>query len=281
MGYLLRETPRRTHPRDLLPEARSVLVVAAGYYAGNHPSPPAGAGDTGKVARYAWGEDYHLAMRERLVALGEFAAAEAARRGIAEPVLTRPCVDSAPLDERALAVRAGLGFIGKNTLLLHPERGSWLLLGILLLSLELSPDPAGPQGAVSACGGCRRCIEACPTGAIEDAFRVEPRRCISYLTIEQREAIEPAAAAQMQGWAFGCDVCQEVCPLNAAPLEALIPELNAERGCGPHLTQAMLEANSSGKAFQRRWGGTPLARPGLKNLRRNLAAARISVKGEA
>ena len=285
MRYLMREAPRRTHPRDMLPEAQSVVVVAAGYYAGDHPAPPHSAeGEAevaGKVARYAWGEDYHHVMRERLNALTEFAAAEAARLGIREPVLARPCVDSAPLDERALAVRAGLGFIGKNTLLLHPEHGSWMLLGVLLLSLELPPDTPGLRKVGRetretdqpvSCGGCTRCIDACPTAALEAPFRLDPRRCISYLTIEQREAIDPALTRKMQGWAFGCDICQEVCPLNAAPLAQLIPELGATHGVGPHLSQSTLQATPTGKAFQRRWKHTPLARPGLKNLLRNLGA---------
>jgi epoxyqueuosine reductase len=235
------------------------------------------AGVVGKVARYAWGMDYHDVMREKLTQLGAWLAREAALAGFIEreaDLALRPCVDSAPLDERALAVRAGLGFIGKNTLLLAPDDGSWSLIGALLTSLALPPDaPLAPAPAHS-CGNCRRCIEACPTGAIDAPYRLDPRRCISYLTIEQKEPIPADLAANMRDWVFGCDLCQEVCPYNDAPLARLLPELAAEKGVGPWLTDATVEATPTGKGFARRWGHTPLARPGLKGLRRSIAALR-------
>lgn len=273
MGYLTRPTPRRTHPRDLLPEARTAIVVLAGYHDGCHlapPSPPAG-----KIARYAWGRDYHLVLRERLERLAAWIEAEARAIGMldaGEPFTARPCVDSAPLDERALAVRAGLGFIGKNTLLLTPDAGSYGLIGVLLISLALPPDPPLKPSPTATCGSCRRCIDVCPTAALEGPWRLDPRRCTSYLTIEQRDAIPPPLAARMQGWAFGCDLCQEVCPFNERPLARLLPELAADAGAGPWLTGTMLEAEPGVKAFARRWAHTPLARPGLKGLRRNLDA---------
>jgi epoxyqueuosine reductase len=329
MTYLERELPRRTHPRDILPEARTAVVVIAGYYDGNHDEvrsaeemrnaecgvwnqtrnpkseirnkseiqssndtnreqndPTAGmSGDDsafriphsafGKVARYAWGRDYHDVMRGRLAELGAWLAGEAKAGGLVEgaaDVVCRPCVDSAPLDERALAARAGLGFIGKNTLLLTPDGGSWALIGVLLTSLDLPPDAPLPPAPEHSCGNCRRCIEACPTGAIDAPYRVDPRRCISYLTIEQKEAIPKPLAEKMRGWAFGCDICQEVCPFNARPLDRLLPELAASEGVGPWFDEAMLAETPTGKAFERRWGHTPLARPGRKGMRRNLDA---------
>ncbi len=279
MRYLMRERPRRTHPRDLLPEARAVLVVLAGYYDGDHPGAPDTPTDAraGKIARYAWGRDYHLVIREGLGRLGDWITEHYAEFGIGEKPVFRPCVDSAPLDERALAVRAGLGFIGKNTLLLDPERGSWSLIGVLLTSLELPPD-APLRDPAASCGGCRRCLDACPTRAFDDAYRLDPRRCTSYLTIEQKDAIPSDLAAKMEGWALGCDICQEVCPFNREPLTRLLPGLAAREGTGPWLTGSMLDASPSGKAFQRQWGHTPLSRPGLKGLRRNLDAATQSRK---
>jgi epoxyqueuosine reductase len=286
MHYLERPLPRRTRPRDLLPEARAAIVVLAGYYAGDHPAATVAAKEeedrsrkiedrAGKIARYAWGRDYHLVLRERLARLGEWLAGRAVELGLAErpeEVALRPCVDSAPLDERALAVRAGLGFIGKNTLLLTPGAGSWSLVGVLLTSLALPPDPPLARVAANSCGACRRCLEACPTGALDRPYRLDPRRCVSCLTIEQKDAIAPELAARMEGWAFGCDACQEACPINAGPLALLLPELSAERGAGPVFDATMLAETPTGKAFARRWAGTPLTRVGLKGMARNLRA---------
>jgi len=277
MQYLLRQTPRRTHPRDLLTEARTALVVLAGTYDGDYPTAPADEGAAGKIARYAWGRDYHEVLRQRLTRLSEWIQIKTQEVGLdppPAPLVFRPCVDSAPLDERALAVRAGLGFIGKNTLLLGPDGGSWALLGVLLFSLELPPDAPIPNHPAASCGACRRCLEACPTGALDPhaPYQMDPRRCISYLTIEQKDAIAPELASKMNGWAFGCDICQEVCPFNARPLARLLPELAAAEGAGPYLTEKSLAETPTGKAFLRRWARTPLARPGLKGLRRNLDA---------
>lgn len=266
MTYLMRETPRRTHPRDLMPEAQTALVTMAAYYAGDHPAPPGGEGAAGKVARYAWGRDYHEVLRDKLGALGEWIANRAREAGIEEPVAWRACVDSAPLDERALAVRAGLGFIGKNTLLLDPGHGSWALIGVLLISLALPPDPPLAAPGLHGCGGCQRCLDACPTGALEGPWRMDPRRCTSYLTIEQKDEIPPELNEKREGWAFGCDICQEVCPFNAAPLNRIIPELGEKEGAGPWLSERRLEEVPSGKAFLRAWGHTPLARPGWKRV---------------
>ncbi len=274
MQWLARREPRRTHPRDLLAGARTAIVVAAAYYDGNHPKQPSDAGKAGRIARYAWGRDYHEVMGEKLKALAERIAELARTGGVEEEIDCLPCVDSKPLDERSLAARAGLGFIGKNTMLIDPAGGSWLLLGVLLTSLELPPDdplkwPAGapaPHRGMPSCGPCRKCIEACPTGALAP-YSIDPRRCISYLTIERRGPFPGRLAAKTQGWAFGCDICQEVCPFNARPLARLLPELAATVGAGPWLTEATLHETPSGKSFLRRWRHTPLARAGLKRLR--------------
>jgi epoxyqueuosine reductase len=197
----------RADLRALLEAARSLIVVALAY---DRADPiPAGALLRGKIARYARGEDYHLVMRDRLVALADRLAAALGR-----PVASRPCVDAAPLLEREWAERGGLGFVAKNTMVIAPGLGSYIVLGELLVDAELAPtapsEPPRPR-----CGTCRSCLDACPTGAFVDAYVLDARRCISYLTIEHRGAIPRELRAAIGTWVFGCDVCQEVCPFNA------------------------------------------------------------------
>lgn len=278
MRYLMREAPRRTHPRDLMPEAQTVIVVSAGYYEGDHPAnDPDELMKGGKVARYAWGEDYHGVLRKRLGELGEWieGAPESLKTG--ESVMWRAFTDSAPLDERALAVRAGLGFFGKNTLLLDSEQGSWTLLGELLLSVALPPDE--PQKA-GQCGSCRKCLDACPTDAFSGPYELDPQRCTSYLTIEQRGPIPETLEPKLKGWAFGCDICQEVCPYNEMPMMRLLPEFEASRGVGAIVDESAWEGIPSKKAFGRRWAKSPIERAGLDGMKRNVAAARRSHNAE-
>jgi epoxyqueuosine reductase len=271
MNYLRRTEPRRTHPRDLLPEAQSVIVVAASYYQGDHGESEEQAG---KIARYAWGRDYHQVLRGRLERLAAAIESGAMRFGFEEPIRWRAFSDSAPLDERNLARRAGLGFIGKNTLLLHPKHGSWFLLAELLTSVPFPPD----DPAVGSCGRCRKCIDACPTEALLEPYDLDPRRCISYLTIEQKGEIAPEFEREMNGWAFGCDICQEVCPFNEAPLATMIREFDPSEGFGKHLDEEELSEIGSNKSLQKKYAHTPLTRPGLKGLRRNLRSALASIK---
>lgn len=223
MAYMAEEVETRLDPALLVPGARSVIVVADRYADGR---PDARLPGRGRIARYARGEDYHAVIRLRLEALaGELRQAHPSHR-------FRVCVDSAPLLEREHAERAGLGRTGKHTLLIGREgAGSWLLLGAIVTTLELAPTGpggvrmergsvhAGPERAPRAnsddpCGTCIRCIQACPTQAITP-WRVDGRRCISALTIEERGEIDPALGARHGDWIFGCDICQEVCPHNA------------------------------------------------------------------
>ncbi len=201
MGWMA--DPRRGAIEGLLPGVRSLLAVGLNYYVAT----PRQEGSL-KVARYGWGRDYHRVMDRRLRWLGRWLEARA------PDIRWRACVDTAPLLDKAWAEEAGIGWIGKNGNLIHRQRGSWLLLGHLLTSLDLPSD----QPAQSLCGRCSRCIGACPTGAITEPFVVDARRCIAYHTIENRDPELPQAiAASLNGWVAGCDICQEVCPWNQPP----------------------------------------------------------------
>ncbi len=205
MAWLGRDPEMRLDPRRVTPEAKSVVVVADRYAArGEGDDEPLAAGH-GRVARYARGRDYHTHMKKRLHRVCDWVRER-------EPGATcRAFVDTAPIMERELAARAGLGWIGKHTLLIHPKQGSYFLLGGILTSLELSE---AAEVVEDHCGTCTRCIEACPTDAIT-AYSVDATKCIAYLTIEQREAIDPAFYEAIGSWLFGCDICQEVCPHNS------------------------------------------------------------------
>lgn len=203
MGYLHNHTEKRFNPAKLLDGAKSVICVALNYKpAGQQP------GAVHKVANYALYEDYHPFIKSRLHALGDFIVKIAANR----TVRFKACVDSAPLAERALAQRAGLGFIGKNRCLTHPTLGAQLLLGELITTLEL---PADEPMTITGCGGCERCIQACPTGALGGECGFDSRKCISYLTIESKGDIPEAIRPNINGL-FGCDACLLACPYQAA-----------------------------------------------------------------
>jgi epoxyqueuosine reductase len=268
MEYLGRRLEARLDPSQIFPAARSVLCVALQYHplyledGERQPEPP---GDLWRrVARYARGRDYHEVMGERLRALEarvreEFPACE-----------TRRYVDTGPVLERELAARAGLGAVGKNTMLLHPEGGSWFLLGELFLSLDLAPDPS----LADLCGSCTLCLDACPTGALPEPYRLDSNRCISYWTIEHRGPLPPEARRMVGGWVFGCDVCQEVCPWNAAPSGAVHPE-HPEMTLPPERGELTLERllRLPRAEYVERFRGSPMKRAKLSGLQRNAAVA--------
>ncbi len=204
MGYLARNVELRLDSAGLLPGARSLISVAVSYQRTPVPSASENA-PAGRVAQYARGRDYHFVLRELLEGLrADLAAA------LPEPFEARVLVDSSPLLEREVAMAAGLGWIGKNTLVLNERLGSTFVLGELLTTLDLAADAP----ATDHCGTCTRCLDACPTQAFPAPYQMDASRCISYLTIEHRDAIDPALAARMGDWVFGCDICQEVCPFN-------------------------------------------------------------------
>ena len=231
MEWLGRRVEVRTDPRRALEGARSVVAVALVYDPGPRPAPGPGRGE---VARYAGGEDYHEVLGERLRALGAGLEALATRA-----VRWRAYVDTGPVLERALAAQAGIGWIGKNTCLIHRELGSYLFLGALLSDLELAPDAPEPDH----CGTCRACLDACPTQAIVEPHVLDATRCLSYTTIESRSAI-PEGLREAQGsLVFGCDICQDVCPFNQRERRRVPPDpqgLRARLGARPEWVRPSL-----------------------------------------
>ena len=213
MGYLANNVELRLDPRVMALEVRSIIMVADQYAA--RPTGESTATDQerddppliGRIARYAQGRDYHVVIKKRLHALCD------ELREVYPEAMFRVFVDTAPVLEREHAARAGLGWIGKHTLLIHPKLGSWTLLGGVLTSLDITP-PENQRPVADHCGACTRCIDACPTGAISP-FAVNASRCVSYLTIENREPIDPQLQGAIGDWIFGCDICQEVCPHNS------------------------------------------------------------------
>ncbi len=205
MGYLARNVEKRIDPSELVPGAKSIICTATNYYVGDEPVGQDKAKSYGRVARYAWGKDYHIVLKDRLKVL-----ADKIRESGDGKIMTRRFVDTAPLMEREHAMQAGLGWIGKNGLLINKRLGSWLLLGEIVTDLELDYDQPG----VDHCGTCRNCLDGCPTNAFVKPQVLDPRKCISYLTIESRSDIPNEYKQSCGDWIFGCDVCQEVCPFN-------------------------------------------------------------------
>ena len=246
-----------TRPHELLPEARSLIVVGVSYRT-QEPEP----GPGGRVARYAWGSDYHDAMKQRLRELAGFVAGRVGR-----PVRSRVFVDDGPLVERDAALRAGLGFRGKNTNLLTPI-GSYVFLGALLTDVELDVD----QPVQKDCGTCRLCIDACPTQALDAAYHLAAERCIAYLTIEHRGPIADDLRPRLGEWVFGCDVCQQVCPYNASERGRPRGWREFEPRLGTRLELEALVAMDD-EAFRRTFRGSPIKRARRHGLARNAALA--------
>jgi len=258
MTYLRRQAGKRKDPTGIMPGARAAVVTLSNYFHG--PADPGGR--EGRVAQYAWSADYHTVLGRRLDRLA------ASIREIVPGAATRRYVDAGPVPERELAQRAGLGWIGKNMMLIHPAIGSFTFIGVVLTDAALAPDL--PFDA-DRCGTCRRCLDACPTAAFVAPHDLDARRCISYLTIEKRGDFTSEERAMVGDWVFGCDVCQDVCPWNvsfAAPTAD--PELSVE----PDVAAPDLSALSAGAepTFSQRWGHTPFERPGAAGMRRNAAA---------
>ena len=249
MGYLERRLEERLDPGRVLPGARAAVCVALNYYQGELDD-----ASWRPIARYAWGGDYHEVVGPRLAELAAHLAEAAGAR-------SRGYVDTGPVLERDLAARAGLGWIGKNTMLLHPALGSWFFIGVLLTTADLAPDAP----LADRCGSCRACLDACPTGAFVAPYVLDARRCISYLTIEHRGPIEPDLQPRMAGWQFGCDVCQDVCPWNRKAPATRHPEfVPATSFPGAEAVRAMDDAS-----IRRDFHGSAMLRAKPAGIRRN------------
>ncbi|MBY0357994.1 MAG: tRNA epoxyqueuosine(34) reductase QueG [Candidatus Obscuribacterales bacterium] len=258
MEYLKRDPISRTSPKLLHPEALSAVVLLASYYT-DKPEDPGAA--YGKVARYAVGRDYHEVIPQKL---GELKAALEKKLG--RPLLGKYFTDNVQLYEQALAKRSGLGFSGKNSMLIGPKlMGSYHFIAEFFTDIELDPD----EEYKGTCGQCTRCASACPTDAIKPGGLIDARLCISFLTIENKGAIPLELRSKLGDWIFGCDICQEVCPYNQRPPQTKWKEFYPEEGAGHYLNLFNLLKIKSNKEFENRFAHTPLSRPRRKGLLRN------------
>ncbi len=251
MGYMERNLEKRLDPRILVPNAKSVISVLISYY----PESPKISVEPPKISRYALSHDYHDVVRDKLYLLLNLIQKEFGQ------VEGRAFVDSAPVLEKAWAVRSGLGWIGKNSLLINSKLGSYIFIGELIIDLEIEPSISEIR---NHCGTCTRCIDACPTGAILSPSVIDSRKCISYLTIEKKSALTDNEVKMLNGWCFGCDICQEVCPwnskINISKCEELIPKQEILR-----LSPVEMRTISNEK-FNTIFKNTPLLRTGWERV---------------
>jgi len=271
MNYLAEERSRtrRANPCEILPECKSILVLAAPY---NAPFPAGGGQEVrekseARIASYAWGNDYHDVLPARMKELVQFIEEQ-----VGEPVKNRCYTDTGPILERDLAQRAGIGWIGKNTCLINPKQGSYFLLSEILLDLALEPDP---PFITDHCGTCTRCIEACPTDCILPDRTIDAARCISYLTIELKDDIPPQLREKVGSWVFGCDVCQMVCPWNRFAAEgdsSFGDNPSSALRAGP-LHSLTEELVISTQEFNQRFKRSPIKRAKRRGYLRNVAVA--------
>lgn len=259
MRWMARDVEKRIDPKAIFPQARSVVVVALNYYTPRqHQHDPA----TGKVSRYAWGDDYHDVVKTKLASLlGWIREQEPSAEG-------KICVDIQPTMDKAWAVRAGLGWIGKHTNVITPEYGSWVFIGELLLNLDMDHDT---EQIEDHCGTCTLCIDACPTTAIAEPYVVDSNKCISYATIELRAPhLPPEIEDNLAGWLYGCDICQDVCPWNR------FETVTEERRFEPRQGNANVELDEiielTPETYAERFRGSAMKRAKLAGLQRNARA---------
>jgi len=259
MAWLEREPDKRTDPRLLFPEAKSVIVVALNYFTKHKHEKNA---DEGKISRYAWGDDYHDIVREKLTELLDWIKSE-------NPTAAgKICVDTAPMMDKAWAVRAGLGWLGKHTNLITTDVGSWVFIGEILLNLELDYDTALVD---DHCGTCTACLDACPTGAIVEPYVVDSQKCISYATIELRDDTLPTEiATNLDGWFYGCDICQDVCPWNRFETQTAETRFEPRDGQTSIVLDEVLSLTP--ETYAERFRRTAIKRAKLAGLKRNAAA---------
>lgn len=259
MAWMAREPEKRADPKLLFPSARSVIVCALNYFTPyEHSNDP----DKGKISRYAWGDDYHEVVRKKLTLLLEWIRTQ---RPEADGKI---CVDTAPMMDKAWGVRAGLGWIGKHSNLITKDIGSWIFIGEIILSLELEIDEDIVE---DHCGSCTACLDACPTGAIVEPYIVDSRSCISYATIELRDPqLPPSIADNLEGWFYGCDICQDVCPWNRFEKPA------EETGFEPRFAETEIELDTllslSPAEYAQRFRRSAMKRTKLAGMKRNASA---------
>lgn len=264
MTYMYRSADRRMDVRNVLPSARTVIALGTVYNTDRPYSTENADSRQTAIARYAWGDDYHVVITERLDALLEWLRSEAG-----EAFEGRAYVDTGPVQERVYAQHAGLGWIGRNTCLINPDVGSWLFLSEIICNLPLEVDPP----SLDQCGTCTLCLQACPTGALVDAHVLDSTRCLSYLTIELKGSIPPEHRDAIGEHAYGCDICQEVCPWNLTPstgrstAEPWQPRPGLDR---PPLLDLWRSTDDELRALLK---GSAMKRAGVRRLRRNLAVA--------
>ena len=268
MYWMGRDPGKRTDPRSLVPDARSVIVVALNYYTpGEHSSDP----ETGKVSRYAWGDDYHEVLGSKLRALLGWIEEQVPH------AVGKVCVDIQPMMDKAWAARAGLGWIGKHTNLITQEFGSWVFIGELLLNVELEYDNDQVE---DHCGSCTLCIDACPTSAITEPYVLDSNKCISYATIELRAPeIPPVIAEKLEGWFYGCDICQDVCPWNRFETPTTEGVFQPRPGTINARLSEILDLTP--QSYAERFRGSAMKRAKLAGLQRNARALLQRVKVDA
>ena len=259
MSWMERNLEMRADPRILFPAARSVVVVALNYYTdAEHVS----STETGKVSRYAWGDDYHDVLSFKLRSLLSWIQERFPE------TQGKVCVDIQPMMDKAWAQRAGLGWIGKHTNLITTDYGSWVFLGELILNIDLDYDTDLVE---DHCGTCTLCIDACPTQAITEPYVVDSNKCISYATIELREPTIPDHISQhLEGWLYGCDICQDVCPWNRFQQTTGESRFQPRDGSANALLSELLDLNQD--AYAERFRGSAMKRAKLSGLQRNARA---------
>jgi epoxyqueuosine reductase len=266
--YSEKRVNQGTRPQELLPGARSIICLGLNYYQPENADEQS-SGPTGKVARYAQGRDYHKVMKKRM---RDYVVGLSWRIGVS--IAARWYVDDGPMLDRAAASRAGLGWFGKNTNILTSSLGSWVFLGQVITDLEIEPDPPLRK----TCGNCVRCIDACPTGAIVAPYVIDNSRCISYLTIENRGPIPRELRPQMLDWVFGCDICQEVCPVNRKATPTAEPDFQKKE---VGLLDLIGLLGLSEEEFRQRFQGTPIMRAKRAGLKRNTCIALGNLRDSA
>jgi len=254
MEYMKASPERRKNPKAMYPDVKSIISCIVNYYQGKLPEPE---DDEGKISRYALGKDYHKVVKKMLIKLLKFI------KSIKPSADGRAYVDTGAIMEKEIAAKSGLGWIGKNTLLVNPDYGSYLFLGEVLLNISLPED----EPILEGCKDCRMCIDACPTGALENERKLDASKCIAYFTIEHKGGISKNLKKLFGNWIYGCDICQDVCPYNKNPP---ITKISAFRE-RIQLRNISLEKikDMDEETFIRYFQGTPIKRTGIERLKRN------------